>query len=163
MPRWTLTCSPWVRGPGGDCVTCCLLEKAEMEWGIPPLAGPLGRRRFFHRFSAHFCVTLEHLVFKRQNVEEQSAQKSAPKSAHQKSAQKSAHKKSAQKWVQKSAQKSAHQKSALKKTVWTFRFLEDGSQQKKAKKICAKFVQNPSPNCKPFDPAENFLQAWTRL
>ena len=31
MPRWPLTCSPWGRGAGGDCVTCCLLKKAEME------------------------------------------------------------------------------------------------------------------------------------
>ena len=42
-----------------------------MEWGTP-LAGPLGRRRFFRRCSAHSCVTLEHLLLKRQNVEETS-------------------------------------------------------------------------------------------
>ena len=42
--------------------------------GVPPRAGPFGRRGFFRAFSAHFCVTLEHLFFKRQNVEEKSAE-----------------------------------------------------------------------------------------
>ena len=37
-------------------------------------AGPFGRRGFFRAFSAHFCVTLERLFFKRQNVEEKSAE-----------------------------------------------------------------------------------------
>ena len=56
-------------------MTCCLLEKAEMEWGTPPpLTRPLGRRRFFRRFSVHFCVALEPLFFKRQNVDEESAE-----------------------------------------------------------------------------------------
>ena len=32
----SLTCSPWVCRPSGGCVTCCLLEKAEREWGAPP-------------------------------------------------------------------------------------------------------------------------------
>ena len=73
-------------------MTCCLLEKAEMEWGTTPLAGPSGRRRFFRRFSAHFCVTLEHLFLKRQKICGKSARKSAQKSAHQKSEQKSAQK-----------------------------------------------------------------------
>ena len=41
---------------------------------MPPRAGPFGRRGFFRAFSAHFCVTLEHLFFKRQNVEEKSAE-----------------------------------------------------------------------------------------
>ena len=35
-PWWTLTCSPWVRMSSGGCATCCLLKKAEMEWGPPP-------------------------------------------------------------------------------------------------------------------------------
>ena len=48
-------------------------QEAEMEWGAPR-AGPFGRCRFFRRFSAHFCVTLEHLFFTRQNVKEKSAE-----------------------------------------------------------------------------------------
>ena len=59
--------------PSGDCVMCCLLEKSRHGMGYPR-AGPFGRRRFFHWFSAHFSVTLEHLFFKRQNVEEKSAE-----------------------------------------------------------------------------------------
>ena len=45
----------------------------------PPRAGPFGRRGFFRAFSAHFCVTLEHLFFKRQNVEEKNGRKMGAK------------------------------------------------------------------------------------
>ena len=90
--------------------------------GYPPLAGPSGRRRFFRRFSAHFCVTLEHLFLKRQNVEEKSAENLREnlrknlrtKNLNKNLRKKSAYQKSAQKWAQKSAQKSVHQKSAQK-------------------------------------------------
>ena len=47
---------------------CDVLSARESRDGMghPPRAGPLGRRRFFRRFSAHLCVTLEHLFLKRQ-------------------------------------------------------------------------------------------------
>ena len=118
----------------------------------PPRARPVGRRSFFRAFSAHFCVTLEHLFFKRQKRRRKicgkSARKWAQKSAHQKSAQKWAQKSAHQKWAQKWAEKSAHQKSAQKNQFEHSICLEDGSQKKKnthTKKICAKLAQNPSP------------------
>ena len=130
----------------------------KQRWnGVPPLAGPSGRRRFFCRFSAHFCVTLEHLFLKRQNVEEKSAQKSAhQKSAHQKSAQKSAHQKSAQKWATRSAQISAHQKSAQKSAhqhsvFWNMEARR--KRQKNLRQICAKpQPQGASPIVDPSSP-----------
>ena len=122
--------------------------------GVPPRAGPFGRRAFFRAFSAHFCVTPEHLFFKRQNVEEKSAENGRKngrktgrkKSAHQKSAQKWAQKSAHRKWAQKWAQKSAHQKSA-QKTGLNIRFVRKMEARKKnTKKICAKLAQNPNPN-----------------
>ena len=65
------------KGRSHNSVTCCLLKTAEMEEGPHSGTGPLGRRRCFCRFCADFCLTLEHLSFERQNVEEKSAQQSA--------------------------------------------------------------------------------------
>ena len=54
--------------------------------GTPPQDRPLGCRRFFRRFCAHFCVTLKHLFFKApkllRKISGKSAQKSAQTSAH---------------------------------------------------------------------------------
>ena len=62
-----------VLGPGGYCVTSCLLRHP--KWSRDPSKErPLGRRRFFLRFCADLCVTPELLFFKRQNVEEISAE-----------------------------------------------------------------------------------------
>ena len=54
MSRWTLTCSPSVCRPSGDCVTCCLLEEAEREWGAPPRRA-IRTPRIFPRI---FCAFL---------------------------------------------------------------------------------------------------------
>ena len=119
-------------------MTCCLLEKAESEWGAPP-SRAIRTPRIFPRI---FCVFLRDSgtpIFqapkRRRKICGKSAQKWAQESAHQKSAQKwaqkSAHQKSAQKWAQKWPQKSAHQKSAQKNRFEHSVCLEDGSQKKK--------------------------------
>ena len=56
----------------GLAAMCHALSARESGHGMgyPPRAGPFGCRRFF----AHFCMTLEHLLFKRQIVEEKSAE-----------------------------------------------------------------------------------------
>ena len=149
MSRWTLTCSPWVCRPSGGCVTCCLLEKAEREWGAPPWAGPFGRRGFFRAFSAHFCVTLEHLFFKCQNVEEKWAEnlrKNGRKNLCNKNLRENGRKNVRTKNLRKNGRKNLRTKNPRKKPVWTFRVSGRWKPEKKhKKKICAKLAQNPSP------------------
>ena len=109
-----------------------------------------GRRRFFRRFSAHSCVTLEHLFLKRQNVDERSAEnlhENLRKNLRTKNLHKNLRKNLRTKSLRKNGCKNLRTKNLRKKPVSTFCFLEDGSQRKKDKNICAKFVQNPSPNC----------------
>ena len=95
--------------------------------GVPPRAGPFGRRRFFRGFSAHFCATLEHIFFqwKRQ------------KSVHQKSA----HQKSAQ----KSGAKICAPKICTKKRFESSVCLEDGSQKKKTQENLRQTCLKPQP------------------
>ena len=50
-------------GLGGYRMACCLLKKKADTWT------PLGRSKFFCRFFAHFCMTLEH-----QNAEEKTVE-----------------------------------------------------------------------------------------
>ena len=128
MSRWTLTCSPWVRRPSGDCVTCCLRKNAEMEWGTPPEQGHVDAAGFFRRFSAHFLRDSGIPIFKRQNVEE--------KSAHQKSAQESAQNSARQESAQKTISHIAKNRFAHSG------FPEDGSQKKK---ICTNLRKTPAP------------------
>ena len=37
MSRWTLTCTPWVCWPGGDCDTCCLEDGSQKKESAPNL------------------------------------------------------------------------------------------------------------------------------
>ena len=131
--------------------TVCSRERRRNR--VPTWARLLGRRGFFSRFCANFCVTPECLFLEHQNTEEKSARKSAriaakseQKSAHQKSAQKSAHRKSAQNCAQKSGQ-NLHAKICAPKVGLNIHSvsLEDG---KNTKNICAKLVQKPNPNKK---------------
>ena len=109
-------CSPWIHGPGGNCVTCCLLEKADfsadflhilLDFGIPIFETPKRLRKICTKICA------------KQN------------SAHQKSALFAP--KICAKMGAKVCAKICAPKICAKKTVWTFRFLEDGSQNKKKK------------------------------
>ena len=146
MSRRTFTCSPWVCRPSGDCVTCCLLEEAKREWGAP-LAGPFRRCGFFHTFSAHFCVTLEHLFLKRQNVEEKSVE-NLRKNGRQNLRTKNLRQKGRQKMhiqnLHKNGRKNLRIKNLRKKPVWTFRLSGRWEPEKNTKKICAKLAQNLS-------------------
>ena len=135
-------------GPGGDCVTCFLLEKAEMEWGTPPLAGPLGRRRLFRRFSVHFCVTLEHLFLKRQNLEEKSAENCAKictKICAPKICARICAPKICTKMGAKLCAKICAPKICAKNWFEHSVFSKMETRKKKTKKICATFVQKTQP------------------
>ena len=108
---------------------------------------PLGRRRFFHRFCAHFCVTLEHLFLKRQKSAEKSAHW-APKKSAQKSAHKNLRKNLRKKSAQKSAPKSAHQnqrKNCTKNRCEYSVSLEDESHKKKPKRSAPNLCKTPAP------------------
>ena len=116
---------------------------------MPPRARPFGRRAFFRAFSAHFCVTLEHLFFKRQNVEEKSAEngrKNGRKNLRTKNLRKNGRKNLRTKNGRKKwAQKSAHQKSAQKNRFEHSVCLEDGSQKKNTKKCAPNLRKTPAP------------------
>ena len=77
----------------------------------PPRTGPFGRRGFFRAFPAHFCVTLEHLFFKRQNVEEKSAENG------RKNGRKNGHKNLRTKNLRKNGRKNLRTKNLRKKPV----------------------------------------------
>ena len=117
---------------------CDVLSVQESGNGIrvPNQAGPLGRHRFFRRFSAHFCVTPEHLFFlKCQNVEEKSAEnvrENLRKNLCAKNLHKNGRKNLRPKSLRKNGRKNLRQK---------LRTLEDGSQKRNTKtlrKICGK-------------------------
>ena len=81
----------------------------QQRWSRDPSRDrPLGRRTFSRRFCAHFWVTLEHLLLKRQSSEETAAEnlrkhlRKNLRIAHQKSVHENL--------CKKSVQKSAHQK-----------------------------------------------------
>ena len=123
---------------------CDVLSARESRDGMgypPPLAGPLGRRRFFRRFSEHFCVTLEHLFFKRQNVEEKSAENLRAKICAKICAPKicakiCAAKICAKMGAKKSAQKSAHQNGL--NIPFPGRWKPEKKDKKHLRQICAK-------------------------
>ena len=61
----------------------------KQRWnGVPPLAGPLGRRRFFRRFSAHFLPDSGTPIFKTPKCQRKISGKSARKSAQKSDAPK---------------------------------------------------------------------------
>ena len=138
-------------------MTCCLLEKAEREWGAPP-SRAIRTPRIFPRIFCAFLRDSGTPIFqapkRRRKIcgkwAQKWAQKWARKSAHQKSAQKWAQKSALRKWAQKWAQKSAHQKSAQKTGlnipfVWKME-----ANKKNTKKICAKLAQTPAPTNLPY-------------
>ena len=115
--------------------------------GCPPRAGPFGRRGFFRAFSAHFCVTLEHLFFKPPkrrrkicgNLRENGRKNLRTKNLRTKNGRKNLRTK---KWAQEWA-KSLRTKSLRKNRFEHSVCLEDGSQKKKKHKkhlrqTCAK-------------------------
>ena len=132
MSRWTLTCSTWVRRRSGDCVTCCLLRRAEMEWGTPS--------KGVHLNAADFRRILRDsgtpIFFQCQKDEEKSAE----------NMMKNVGRKNLGKNGRKSAQKSAHRKSAQTtgSNIPVSRKMEARKKNTK-KKICAKLAQNHSP------------------
>ena len=111
---------------GLAAIVWCAVCSRKRRWnGVPPRVGPFGRRRFFRRFSAHFCVTLEHLFFKRR------------RKLRTKNQCKNGRKK---------GRKNLRTKNLRKNPVWTFRLSGRWKPEKKTqKKICAKLAQNPSP------------------
>ena len=70
-------------------MTCCQLEKAEMEWGTPP-GRAIGTPHIFPQIFCTFLRDSRTPIFKvpkrRRKICRKSARKSAQKSAHQKSA-----------------------------------------------------------------------------
>ena len=148
--------------------------------GYAPRAGPFGCHRFFRRFSVHFCVTLEHLFFKRQNVEGKSAGKSAQKAAHKNlgAEMKLGAEIGAkicctknlwvQKWAQNSAhQKSVHQKSAQKTSlnipfVWKMEARKKNTHTHTPKKLCQTYAK-PQPQEKRPAPTRGSLTGTPQL
>ena len=86
MDAHTLSLSAWAWR-----LLCDMLSAPDSRDGVGTPSGnrPSGRRRLFRRFWANFCVTLERLSLKRQNVGKQISRKSA----HRKSVHKSEHQK----------------------------------------------------------------------
>ena len=129
-----------------DCGTCCLLKKAEMEWGTPR-AWPL----IFPQISSHFCTTPEHLLFKCQSVEEKSAE-NLRKNLCTKNLRKNGRKNLRTKNLRKNGCKKVHKnmrtENLLQKAGLDIPFFwKMGSQKKKKtrKKICAKTCAKPQP------------------
>ena len=120
---------------------------------MPPSSRAIQTPQIFRGFSAHVCVTLEHLFFKRQNVEEKSAEnlrKNGRKNLRTKNLPKNGCKNLRTKNLRNNGRKN-DRKNLRTKSLRKNRFehsvcLEDGRQKKKKhKKICAKLAQNPSP------------------
>ena len=148
LSRWTLTCSPWVCWPSGDCMTCCLLGKAEMEWGAP--VSRAIRTRQTADFLRIFCVTLEHLLFKRQTVEEKSAdnlRKNGRKNLRTKNLRKNGRKNGRTKNPCKNGRKNLRTKRLRKKPLWTFRLSVRWKPGKKThkKKSAPNLRKTPAP------------------
>ena len=102
---------------------------------MPPRAGPFGRCGFFRAFSAHFCMILEHLLFKRQNVGEKSAE----------NLQKMGAKICTPKICAKMGAKISTPKICAKNRLEHSVCLEDGSQKKKDKKNLCQNCAKPQP------------------
>ena len=123
----------------------------QRKWSRDPSRDrPLGRSRFFRRFCAHFCVTLEHLFLKRQNVKEKSAKnlRKNPRIAHEKSAQKSAHQicaKNLRKNLRINQRTKISAKNRTTNRCDDFLSLEDESQKKTQKKSAPHMCKNPAP------------------
>ena len=109
-----------------------------MEWDPSP-GQAVGTPQIFPRILCAFLRDSETPMFKAPNLLRKICGKSA-----QKSEETSAHRN----LRKKSAQKSAHhnqRKNCIKNRCEDSVSLKDESQKKKNGKICAKFVQNPSP------------------
>ena len=88
--------------------------------GRPPEQGHSDAGAFFRAFSAHFCVTLEHLFFKRQNVEDKSAEngrKNGRKNLRTKNLRKNGRKNLCTKNGRKNGRKNLRTKNLRKKPV----------------------------------------------
>ena len=149
ISRWTLTCSPWVCRPSVGCVTCCLLEKAEREWGAPPEQGHSDTADF----SAHFLrifAWLWNTYFSSAKMSKKNLRKMGAKMGAKICAPKICAKIGAKicapKMGAKMGAKICAPKICAKNRFEHSVCLEDGSQKKNTQKnICAKLAQNPSP------------------
>ena len=124
---------------------CCLLKKADMEWGSPPS----GAIRTPQIFPLIFCAFLRDSgtpIFqapkRRRKISRKSAQKSAHQNAAQKWVQKSAHQKSVPErgkdWHQNLRTKKSAQKTGLNILfVWKMKATQK-TQKKNLRQTCAK-------------------------
>ena len=100
-------------------MACCLLEQAEREWGAPP-SRAIRTPRIFPRIFCAFLRDSGTPIFQAPKLRRKMCAKMGAKIC--------APKICAKNWFEHSV------------------CLEDGSQKKNTKKICAKLAQNPSPN-----------------
>ena len=132
-------------------MTCCLLEKAEREWGAPP-SRAIRTPRIFPRIFCAFLRDSGTPIFqapkRRRKICGKWARKWAQKSAHPKICAKRGAKicapKMAQKRAQKWAEKSAHRKSA-QKTGLNIPFVWKMEARKKTKNNLRQTCAKPQP------------------
>ena len=99
----------------------------------------MGRRRFFRGFSEHFCMTPEHLFFKRQYVEEKSAE-----NLRKNLRTKYLHKNGRRNLRTQKGRKKGHKICAKNRFEHSI-FLEDGRQKKSHKKSLHQSCAKPKP------------------
>ena len=122
-------------------MTCCLLEKAEREWGAPP-SRAIRTPRIFPRIFCAFLRDSETPIFQALNVEEKSAEnlrKNGRKNLRTKNLRKNGRTNlRTKKWAQKTSMNIPF--------VWKM----EARKKKNTKKICTKLAQNPSPQNRRF-------------
>ena len=146
MPRWTLTCSPWVRRPGGivwRAVCSSSWQESGDGMGCPPQAGHWDAADFSADFLRIFAW-LWNTYFWNAQTSKKNMQNICAKICD---GRKKLRTKNLRKNGRKNLhRKSAHQKSA-QKPVWTFRFSGRWKPEKNnTKKSAPKLCQTPAPS-----------------